>query len=180
MTIKPNAPVMNQTPSVSDLPHRLFVNGESFAKQLEENPGAASSWSGKKWSNLVAARPEFADRCPWEKLDGGNWSLILRYRPQFADKCPWNQLNGFNWSELLALQPHFADKCDWSKLSWADWERLLKKQPQFANRKPKNLQKPEKKPSPVAGTLSYVSKEVEATMENGKVVSIRERDTSRK
>ena len=77
----------------------------------------------------------------------------------------------------MALQPQFADKCDWSKLSWADWERLLKMQPQFADRKPTNLQKPEKKPSPASGTLSYVSKEVEVTVENRKVVSIRERDT---
>ena len=171
MTNKPNTSVTKPTSSVSELPRRLFVNGGSFARQFEENPAEASSWSGKKWSNLVAARPEVADKCPWEKLDGLNWSLVLKYQPQFADKCPWNLLDGFDWSSLLALQPQFADKCDWSKLGWADWERLLKEQPQFADKKPKDLKKPSK-PSPAAGSLSYVSKDVLAKVENGKVVSV--------
>lgn len=137
------------------LPRRLFVNGENFAKQLEENPEATSSWTGKKWSNLVAARPEYADRCPWEIFDGQNWALVLNYQPQFADKC------------------------DWAKLDWTDWDRLLEGQPQFADRKPENLRKPEKRPpSSTSSTLSYVSKEIKVTMENGKIVSIREREVS--
>lgn len=143
--------------SALELPHRLFVNSERFAKQLEENPEAAASWSGKKWSNLVAARPEVADCCPWATFNGQNWALVLSYQPQFADMC------------------------DWSKLNLANWDRLLKAQPQFADRKPENMLKPkEKTPPQVTGALSYVSKEIIVTVENGKVVSMRERDTSRK
>ena len=135
---------------------RLKSSGEFLAKQLAENPAAADEWDGKKWSNLVAARPEFADRCPWEKLDGQNWELLLSWQPQFADKC------------------------DWSKLDSFDWNRLLEAQPQFADRKPKELKprltRETQKGKVDNSRLVYVSQEVEVKTKDGKVVSMTFRD----
>ena len=49
---------------------RIASSGEYLAKLLAENPGVARDWDAKKWSNLVAAKPEFADRCPWKSFGG--------------------------------------------------------------------------------------------------------------
>ena len=135
---------------------RLKSIGEYLAKQLAENPAAADEWDGKKWSNLVAARPEFADRCPWDRFDGGNWALLLCWQPQFAEKC------------------------DWSKLDSFDWNRLLEAQPQFADRKPKELKprltRETQKDKVDNSRLVYVSQEVEVKTKDGKVVSMTFRD----
>ena len=116
----------------------------------------ADEWDGKKWSNLVAARPEFADRCPWDRFDGGNWALLLCWQPQFAEKC------------------------DWSKLDSFDWNRLLEAQPQFADRKPKELKprltRETQKDKVDNSRLVYVSQEVEVKTTDGKVVSMTFRD----
>ena len=135
---------------------RLKSIGEYLAKQLAENPAVADEWDGKKWSNLVAARPEFADRCPWDRFDGGNWALLLCWQPQFAEKC------------------------DWSKLDSFDWNRLLEAQPQFADRKPKELKprltRETQKDKVDNSRLVYVSQEVEVKTKDGKVVSMTFRD----
>lgn len=153
--------------------HRIASSGEFLAKQLSENPAVAKEWDAKKWSNLVAARPEFADQCPWKSFDGGNWSLILRFQPQFADKCPWRKLGGGDWADLLIMQPQFADKCAWSKLTTDNWDSLLEAQPQFAGRKPKKPKVSGKKREPRPAPCSYVSREVKVSLKNGKVVAIR-------
>ena len=159
---------------------RLKSSGEFLAKQLAENPAVADEWDGKKWSNLVAAKPEFADKCPWEKLDGQNWELLLSWQPQFADRCPWEKFDGLDWARVLSWQPQFADKCDWSKLTEFDWNTLLEIQPQFADRKPKEL-KPRLTRETQKGKVdnsrpAYVSQEVEVKTKDGKVVSMTFRD----
>lgn len=159
--------------------HRIASSGEYLAELLAENPGVAREWDAKKWSNLVAAKPEFAEQCPWESFDGGNWAHLLCFQPQFADKCPWEKLDGSDWASLLNFQPQFADKCDWNKLTGDDWEYLLEAQPQFADRKPKKSKLSRTKKAPAknskapSGSVSYVSGKVIASIENGKVVSIR-------
>ena len=40
------------------------------------------------WSKLLQLKPEYADKCPWEKLDGTEWRWLLEKQPQFADKRP--------------------------------------------------------------------------------------------
>lgn len=159
--------------------HRIASAGEFLAKQLAEEPAVAKEWPPKKWSNLVAAKPEFAEQCPWEALEGETWSHLLCTRPQFADKCPWEELDGSDWASLLNFQPQFAEKCDWSKLNEDDWEYLLEAQPQFADRKPKKSKLSRTKKAPAknskapSGSVSYVSGKVIASIENGKVVAIR-------
>ena len=90
--------------------------------------------NGRNWADLLAKQPQFADKCPWVKLDGGNWANLLREQPQFADKCPWEKLDGRNWANLLREQPQFADKCPWEKLDGGNWASLLRGQPQFAEK----------------------------------------------
>ncbi|MBP5544029.1 MAG: hypothetical protein ILM98_08135 [Kiritimatiellae bacterium] len=72
-----------------------------------ENPVYGET-EGEAWSELLVEKPEFADRCPWETLDGGDWSKLLRARPQFSDKCDWEKLDGKDWSLLLKKRPQFA------------------------------------------------------------------------
>ena len=67
---------------------RIASSGEYLANRLAEEPSVAKEWPPKKWSNLVAAKPEFADRCPWELFDGANWAHLLCFQPQFADRKP--------------------------------------------------------------------------------------------
>ena len=165
--------------------HRIASSGEFLAKQQAENPGVAGEWDAKRWANLVAAKPEFADRCPWETFDGGNWAHLLCFQPKFAEKCPWAALDGSDWARLLNFQPRFSDKCDWSKLTDANWDYPLEAQPQFKDRKPENSKDPpQRKPqnperNESRGRLEYVSRDVEASVKNGKVVSIRCRDLPR-
>ena len=158
---------------------RIASSGEFLAKQLADDPDVAREWDAKKWSNLIAAKPEFADRCPWKSFDGANWAHLLCFQPQFADRCPWAELDGSDWASLLNFQPQFAEKCDWSKLNEDDLEYLLEAQPQFADRKPKKSklsrtkQAPAKNSKAPSGSVSYVSGKVIASIENGKVVAIR-------
>ena len=74
---------------------------------------------------FLGEHPEFADNCEWSKLDGSDWRYLLQKRPQFADKCGWNKLNGYDWSCLLTKQPQFADKCDWDHLAFRDFRRIF-------------------------------------------------------
>ena len=51
----------------------------------------------------------------WETIvsrcsNGWDWSGLLQKQPQFADKCPWDKLSGEDWMDLLRGQPQFADK----------------------------------------------------------------------
>ena len=40
--------------------------------------------SAHDWSELLQLRPQFADRCDWEKLDGGNCGWEMRDDPTLA------------------------------------------------------------------------------------------------
>ena len=94
--------------------------------------------NGEDWANLVAARPEFADRCNWDKFDPWAWNVLLQQQPQFADKCPWEKISDQDedkivwwWMDLLYKQPQFADKCPWEKISVKERNILIKNQPEL-------------------------------------------------
>ena len=90
--------------------------------------------AGRNFSYLLSNQPQFADRCPWEKLYGGDWAVLLGAQPQFADRCPWEKLEGGDWAKLLSEKPQFADKCLWERLGGDNWVVLLSNQPQFADK----------------------------------------------
>ena len=84
-------------------------------------------YMGLDWCRLLQLRPDFADRCPWEKLDGNNWCVLLRDQPQFGVHFPSKKLRA-NYLDLRALlekQPQFAGKFDWGELHSRDIARLL-------------------------------------------------------
>ena len=93
-----------------------------------------SFFDGGDWRSLLAAHPEFADRCDWSKLEGWEWSHLLAARPEFADRCDWSKFDGESWLNLLLERPEYADKCAWDTLDGNDWTLLLCNQPQFADR----------------------------------------------
>ena len=67
---------------------------------------------GRCWSWLLAEQPlRFADKCPWEVLDGDAWADLLICQPQFADKCPLDKLDGVDWVYLICEQPQFIERC---------------------------------------------------------------------
>lgn len=45
----------------------------------------------------------------WSLPDGSNWADLLAAQPQFADKCKWNKFGGGDWASLLAEQPQLVD-----------------------------------------------------------------------
>ena len=49
----------------------------------------------------------------WDKLDGWDWSILLAAMPQFADKCDWDKLEAEDWDNLLHEQPQFAEMKHW-------------------------------------------------------------------
>lgn len=91
--------------------------------------------SARHWAELLAAQPQFADRCDkWNEMDGRCWAWLLGKQPQFADKCDWSKLSSTDWMELLHEKIAFADRCDWSKLNGWNWCCLLLDFPQLADK----------------------------------------------
>ena len=37
-------------------------------------------YDGWEWRNLLQLKPEFADKCPWNKLEYGDWVYLLSGR----------------------------------------------------------------------------------------------------
>ena len=108
---------------------------------VERYPGwddmSESDFTTAEWALRVAAFPEkFADRCPWDKLNGENWTQILSFQPQFIDRCDWSCLTPSQQAKLLTAQPQFADKCDFSKFDGSNWAALLSERPEFAEQCP--------------------------------------------
>lgn len=80
----------------------------------------------------MKGRAEFADRCPWEKLESHDWVLILRFMPEAAAECPWKKIEYQDWIWLLQDRPEFAEHClCWNEFSDSDWTFLQKTQPQL-------------------------------------------------
>ena len=117
---------------------RYLDDVEPLIRRLEEEGrGALDSW---EWAKLVEARPEFADRCDWGRLNGNHWAMLLAARPEFAAQCDWGGLNGNHWAMLLAARPEFADQCDWGKLSKWDWSYLVFSRPDKASSFPLRME----------------------------------------
>ena len=110
---------------------------------------------GNQWCSLIIARPYFAAKCIWQKLNEYNWLEIVSVFPQFGElyNCPWEKFDGYCWYKLLEQQPVCAEKypgglltdtqwrellcrhpqlsgiCDWKKLTLSDWEKILSEHP---------------------------------------------------
>ena len=113
--------------------------GRFFARppdRLEAYPAFKESDEPSFWASFLAGQPQFAEKCPWDKLKGRDWAMLLCEQPQFADRCAWDKLEGYDWALLLEDQPQFADRCSWDKLDKCAWRRLLSAQPQFAEKCP--------------------------------------------
>ena len=123
------------------LPHcrDVLIDNNSAGWLLVEFPEAEkflpeyiiNSMGGYGWSELLSARPEFAERCNWEKLNGSDWVRLLMSQGMFANKCNWSKLDGCDWFNLLSDNPEFAKYCDWDKLDSGCFMQLLYHQPQF-------------------------------------------------
>ena len=127
-------------PALTSIPDTL-LDGRTCVGILLRNPLFADRcpWeklNGFHWARLLGTQPQFVDRCPWEKLNGLHWARLLGTQPQFADRCPWEKLSAFCWVRLLGSQPQFAEHCPFDKLNGYYWARLLAEQPQFADRCP--------------------------------------------
>lgn len=89
-------------------------------------------FEGCSWCTLLSVKPEYADKCDWNKFDDFDWWCIVDDAPQFADKCPWDKLDADQWYYLLMNHPKFAGKCDWNKIGGESLGFLLQKHPQLA------------------------------------------------
>ncbi len=38
---------------------------------------------------MIGHQPQFAERCPWEKMDRYDWAILIREQERFADRCPY-------------------------------------------------------------------------------------------
>ena len=61
-------------------------------------------------SCLSRGRPEFADKCDWEKLNGADWVQLLRARRGLADYCPWEKLGKVDQESLFQLYPTLVNR----------------------------------------------------------------------
>ena len=80
----------------------------------------------------------FADRCHWTKLDRYDWRELLEARPEFADLCEWNKVNGTYLRakrELLMRHPELIDRCAW-ELDGRGWAELFQKHPELVAKCP--------------------------------------------
>ncbi len=142
-------------------------SGRNWVRLLDAGLSDKCQWDklqGEDWIHLLTNHPQYAERCPWEKLKdtgGQGWAYLLERCPQFADKCPWDRLerkdlmrillythdevlenfpwerlDGGVWAWLLWERPELADWCAWEKIGSAQWGRLLSRQPQFLDRCP--------------------------------------------
>lgn len=67
-----------------------------------------SHWDKAHWGDLLAARPEFADRCDWKSLTLDDVLSIFEHAPRFAERCPKHvveQIAGHQWTELVLKHP---------------------------------------------------------------------------
>lgn len=112
------------TPSVGDV-----ESNSEYVEILIKKVNEGERLNTREWSELIIARPEFADKCDWSLFDGYDLASILTARPEFADKCDWRELDGDDWAWLLAVRPEFANRCDWSKLSKWEWSYLVFSRP---------------------------------------------------
>ena len=116
------------------------ITTEEFRKRA-----VLDDYDADDWLELVAERPEFAARAPWEKLRNGahtgNWFRLLARRPEFADKADWTNLSREGFARdvfaLLEAQPDLYDRllCR-DELLEADsryWVELIIRQPRFAD-----------------------------------------------
>ena len=80
---------------------------------------------------LLCKQPQFADRCPWDKLDRCAWARLLAAQPQFADKCPFQDVlmksgeNPVEGTDKEFIDDSKIDKCgiDWRNLGDDVWKR---------------------------------------------------------
>ena len=128
----------------------------------DENANVANdefeTLSGSDWVRLLSAKPQFADKCNWNKLTGTYWAKLLKKQPQFVVKCDWNKIyrdslaffNVLNNRALidkiditklpaklaayfLSEYPELIEKYDkWNEMTGTDWCILLIRQPEFA------------------------------------------------
>ena len=128
----------------------------------DENANVASdefeTLSGSDWVRLLSKKPQFADKCNWNKLTGTYWAKLLKKQPQFVVKCDWNKIyrdslaffNVLNNRALidkiditklpaklaayfLSEYPELIEKYDkWNEMTGTDWCILLIRQPEFA------------------------------------------------
>lgn len=112
------------------------------------------------WLAVVAARPDCADRCPWDSIDCETLARFLADHPEHADRVsrerwtteawrlffifadsetikyfvPWDSLSGETWVMILVMKPEYSDRCRWDSLTLDDWFRLLDDNPEYVNR----------------------------------------------
>ena len=43
-------------------------------------------------------------------MDGRDWVALLSERPEFSEKCAWEKLNECYWERLLLKRPEFKEK----------------------------------------------------------------------
>ena len=119
-----------------------LLNGDQWADLISARPELGGKWpanlSFTEWGRFFARLPQRLEAYPFFQncYETRFCVELLCGQPQFAERCPWEKLKGRDWARLLCEQPQFADRCPWEKLGRRDWARLLEKHPQFAEKCP--------------------------------------------
>lgn len=69
--------------------------GRFFARRpdrLEDYPSFRECDESSFWASFLAGQPQFAEKCPWDKLKGRDRAMLLCEQPQFAEKCPFQEV----------------------------------------------------------------------------------------
>ena len=65
--------------------------GRFFARLLQKLDAYPSVLEFKEpsfWVELLSEQPQFADKCPWDKLKDRHWARLLCSQPQFEKYKP--------------------------------------------------------------------------------------------
>ena len=107
--------------ATSSIPARRYPSVAAFIRAIQRR-------NILRTMTLIAARPEFIDRCDWSKFNANDIVRIVRQCGKLGvpmaalhlDECDFSQLSASDWSQVLVLRPDLADKFesierDWSK-----------------------------------------------------------------
>ena len=91
---------------------------------------------------LLRTRPEFADHCQWNMLDGCDWINLISARPEFIDHCDWTKFDAHDIVLVVRLCGNlgmpmaalYLDKLDFSQLSASDWSEVLALRPDLVGK----------------------------------------------
>ena len=109
----------------------ILTSQPQLAKNGGKNDASAinfdfGSLSPMMWTQLLSKQPTLAEHCDcWSRFRGRDWAALLAAQPQFATKCDFDKLDGNDWGLLLVKQPQLATPDAWKRMAKQPHDEFL-------------------------------------------------------